>query len=215
MMSNIIGLTVNYNTPDLLDRMLTGLRKFYDFQIIVVDGSDNEYYHQAIDVINHHNNVEMHHFNHNIHHGPGLAYGIVNIKSKRILTIDTDIEFINGGIVERMDAELKDTSYGIGDVQIVNMKGFNTSGKIIPGDLSAIPYLHPAFMLINRSIALLYAPPTKHGAPMIHTMIELHKDNNNILQHADYITHDFRERNKVYISHAWRGTVDKTGGYHL
>lgn len=215
-MSNIVALTVNYNTPELLDRMLTGLRKFYDFPVVVVDGSDNAHYHQAIDVVNHHNYVEMHHFNHNIHHGPGLAYGIVNIKSERILTIDTDIEFINGGIVERMDKELKDSSYGIGDVQTVNYNGFNTTGKIVPGDLTAIPYLHPAFMLINRSVAIVWGLPTKHGAPMIHAMIEIHADKrDDLLQHAEYITHDFREKDKVYISHDWRGTVDKTGGYHL
>jgi hypothetical protein len=214
-MSDITGLTVNYNTPDLLDRMLTELRKFYDFPVIVVDGSDESHFHHTVDIVNHHNDVEMHHFNYNIHHGPGLAYGFNVIRNKRIMVIDTDIEFINGGIIERMDKELKDESYGIGDVQTVNLKGFNVTGKVIPGDLSAIPYLHPAFMLVNRNRILLWPTPVKHGAPMIQTMIQIHKDKADVLQHADYVTHDFREKDKVYISHAWRGTVDKTGGYHL
>jgi glycosyltransferase involved in cell wall biosynthesis len=207
------GLCVNYNTPGLLDRMLSGLRKFYSFDMIVVDGSDKVHFPDVEKVVEKYDNVELHHFGYNIHHGPGLDYGIKFIEDEKIMVIDSDIEIFKGDLIELMDEQLKSDSYGIGDVQFVNVKGYNVHGEVKKGSLRVIPYLHPAFMLINRSIALQWPMPIKHGAPMIETMISIHMNDGPQLQECEIVTHDFRERG--YIYHDWRGTVDRTGGYHL
>ncbi len=201
------ALTVNYNTPDLLDRMLDGFRGFYDIPMLLIDGSDEKHYPQIQDVVERYDNIEVHHFDYNIHHGGGMAYGFSQITDDRIIVIDTDIVFYNAGAIERMNDELKDESYGIGDVQTINNKGFNAR--------VGIPYLHPAFMLVNKSVYIQYPPPIVHGAPMIKAMIAIQESKKDILQRADYITHDFRHPKKIYISHDWQGTVKRTGGYHL
>lgn len=200
-------LTVNYNTPDFLDRMLTTFRKFYDLDILVVDGSDDRFYPDVEKVVDKFYGVELHHFDYNIHHGPGLAYGFNQIGDARIMVIDSDVEFINPGGIERLDSELRDNMFGIGDVQIVDYNGFNKP--------KGIKYLHPAFMLVNRKELFKWPFPIKHGAPMIQTMIKIHESGKDLLQHADYVTNDFRNPQKIYIRHDWQGTVTRTGGYHL
>jgi hypothetical protein len=200
------ALTINYNTPELLDRMLSGFRKFYDIDMLLVDGSDKKY-PETLEVVNKYTGIETHHFSYNIHHGPGLAYGFSQIIDDRIIVIDTDIVFYRGGAIEMLDERLKDDSYGIGDIQTVNSTGFNVQ--------KGIPYLHPAFMLVNRKIVIQWPMPIKHGAPMIETMTAIHQSGKDILQHAPEITNDFRNKDKYYITHDWQGTVSRTGGYHL
>ena len=103
-----------------------------------------------------------------------------------------------------MQSKLKPESYGIGDIQIVDDNGFNV--KI------GTKYLHPACALINRRVVLRYPPPIKHGAPMIDAMKEVP---GNLLQHESWVTNDFRNKSKIFISHDWAGTVKRTGGYNL
>lgn len=203
----ITALTVNYNTPDFLERLLSSFRKYYTLPFIVVDGSD-EINYSKIESFTDKYNVEIHHFPYNIHHGPGLAYGIKYIQTDQILLLDSDLKVINPGFVESLQNELLPDSYGIGDIQIVNESGFNK--KV------GYKYLHPACALINREVVLRYPLPIKHGAPMIEAMIEINNQNKcNLLQHAEWVLNDFRKPDKKYIIHDWQGTVKKTGGYHL
>jgi glycosyltransferase involved in cell wall biosynthesis len=201
------ALSVHYNTPDLLDRMLSSFRKFYDFEMLLVDGSDGRYYQDVENIGKKYIGIEMHHFDYNIHHGPGIAYGFSRIADERIIVIDSDIVFINPGIIERMDEELLPDMYGIGDIVMVNK-----FGDIRP---KGIKYLHPAFMLVNKKVVMEWPMPIKHGAPMIETMIKINKENKDILQHAVYVTNELRQSKKIYIYHDWRGTVSRTGGSHL
>lgn len=203
---SISALTVNYNTPDFLDRLLSTFRKYYDLPFIVVDGSDDINYAKIKEFTNKYK-VEIHHFEFNIHHGPGLAYGMKYIKTKQILLLDSDLIVIKAGFVEDLQAKLESESYGIGDVQIVNEDGYNVK--------TGIKYLHPACALINREIALKFSLPILHGAPMINAMKEIHNRKLDILQHESWVTNDFRNKNKIYVSHDWQGTVNQTGGYHL
>lgn len=202
----VTALSVNYNTPDYLQRLLESFRRFYDMPFMVIDGSDSKNYELIKDFPDKFN-IELHHFGYNIHHGPGLAYGINYIKTDQILLLDSDLVVINKGFVEDLQSKLKPESYGIGDVQTVNDKGFNVS--------KGISYLHPACALINRNIALKYPMPVKHGAPMIAAMKYLYDNNMDLLQHEKWVTNDFRSKNKIYVSHDWMGTVKRVGGYNL
>jgi hypothetical protein len=210
----ITALTVNYNTPELLEIVLSSFRQFYDIPYVVVDGSDKEHYKAIVPFADKYD-IKIHHFDYNIHHGPGMGWGILHIETEQILLLDSDIRVLNHGFVEDMQSKLLPENYGIGDVSIVNEDGINVE--------QGIKYLHPSCALINREVALRYPMPIKHGAPMIETMKYLHKKGYDILQHESWVAndlvHSFYDRenikNKVYINHEWRGTVDRTGGYHL
>lgn len=203
----ITALTVNYETPDFLERLLSGFRKYYNIPFVVIDGSSGKNYDQ-IKPFTKRYGVEIHHFDYNIHHGPGVAYGINYIKTDQILLLDSDLIVINPGFVEDLQSKLKPESYGIGDVQTINELGFNV--------FRGIRYLHPACALINRDVVLQYPLPVKHGAPMINAMKALDEQGrSDLLQHEPWVTNDFRNEDKIYVSHAWQGTVRRVGGYNL
>jgi cellulose synthase/poly-beta-1,6-N-acetylglucosamine synthase-like glycosyltransferase len=203
----VTALTINYNTPELLESLLTSFRRFYNIPYLVVDGSDPCNY-KRIEGFKERFNVEIHHFHYNIHHGGGMAYGFQIIKSDKILLLDSDVRILKTGFLEDLLSKFRPDSYGIGDVSIVNRDGINVA--------DGIKYLHPSCALINREIALKYPLPIKHGAPMIRAMEAI--NGLDILQHeawlAEDLVHSFykeSELNRNYIVHEWRGTVNKTG----
>jgi glycosyltransferase involved in cell wall biosynthesis len=209
----ITTLTVNYNTPDFLSRLVASFRQFYDLPMLIVDGSSDDNYRSIRNFSAH--NVTIHHFDHNIHHGPGLAYGFRTIQTDQILILDSDLLVINPGFVEDLRGKLRPDAYGIGDVQEVDSRGVNIKRGF--NIRHAIKYLHPACALINRDVALRYPMPVKHGAPMIETMKEIDRQklSSTLLQHERWVTNDYRNKDKMYICHDWQGTVKRTGGYHL
>lgn len=215
-------LSVNYNTPDLIYNMVKSVRQFYDNEILIIDGSEQKLYEQAKDLLKEFEGIEIHHFSFNLHHGKSIGYGIHNIHSDKILVIDSDVIILKNGILELLEDQLKPESYGIGDVQRVDDNGFNIGSRggaigLKESEITGIgyAYLHPAFMLINREVALQWPMPINHGAPMIDTMKAItNASRENILEHCEEIHSDFRNENKVYIHHEWMGTVNRTGGYH-
>lgn len=203
----ITALTINYNTPDLLGRLLSSFRRYYDIPYIIIDGSDSKNYIKIIGFKKKYS-VKIIHFPYNIHHGPGLAFGFQYIRTKQILLLDSDLIVIKPGFIEDLQKKLKSNAYGTGDIQTVNEFGMN-----VP---QGIKYLHPACALVNRNIVLEYPLPVLHGAPMINAMIEINKRGlaDDILVHSSWVNNDFRKPDKMYIIHDWQGTVLQTGGYH-
>jgi len=231
----ITALTVNYNTPDYLERVLTTFRKFYDIPYLVIDGSDKENYEKIKDFVKKFE-VELLHFDYNIHHGPGMTYGFNYIKTDQIMLLDSDLIILNEGWLEDMQNSLKLTSYGIGDIQkeyymsvehkrIVNNNNFRRGlGSLKIKNVYKhvkvwVNYLHPACALINRDVVLKYPKPIKGGAPLINAMKEIHLQKIDILQRAQWLTDDFHLHKGKYIQHgtdhAGMSTVVRTGGYNL
>lgn len=216
-------LSVNYNTPDLIHAMVKSFRQFYDNEILIIDGSDKKEYEEAKVLLSEFDDIEIHHFNGNIHHGSGLAYGFSVIDSDKIMVMDSDITILKGGFLSLLESDLKETSYGIGDVQRVDGQGYNIGSRkgaigLRESDETSqgIAYLHPAFMLINKHIAMNWTMPIKHGAPMIETMQSIHNAGQEIiLQHCEWVHNDFRNEVKEYFDHLWMGTVSRIGGYNL
>ncbi len=163
-------------------------------------------YYQRIKEFETEYNVNIIHFDTNIHHGGGLAYGLKTITTKQVLFLDSDICILKGGFIEDLQSKLRPESYGIGDISDVNEFGVN-----IP---DGIKYLHPSFALINREVALNYPLPTRCGAPMIETMRE-----NPPIQHekwvADDLLNSIQNKRCQYFVHEWSGTVKRTGGMNL
>ncbi len=201
----ITALTVNYNTPELLFQLLRSFRAFYDMPYMIVDGSNMSNY-QKIFGFAELFKVEIHHFDYNIHHGGGMAYGFKNIKTNKILLLDSDVRVVGRGLVEDLSAKLRPDSYGIGSVCTVDERGlYRPSGKI--------KYLHPYCALINRAVALRYPLPVNHGAPMINTMININLSNPDILQHEQWVAddsiHSMNKTKTKYLVHEWNGSRDK------
>lgn len=215
-------LSVNYNTPDLIYNMVKSFRQFYDNEILIIDGSNKENYEQAKNLLSEFEDVEIHHFGYNLHHGKSMAYGITYLNCDKILVIDSDVTILKKGILELLESDLKEDSYGIGDIQRVDSNGFNIGSRkgaigLKESELQegGIAYLHPAFMLINRKIAINWDLPINHGAPMINTMIQIHNmGQERILQHSKEVHEGFRTDKAEYLYHPWCSTVNRTGGYH-
>lgn len=207
-MSTITALTVNYNTPDYLERLLVSFRKFYPtLPYLVIDGSDADMYERIKDFPERFG-IELIHFSYNIHHGPGLTEGIKRITTDQILMVDSDIIVLNGGWLEMMEKELNKRHYGIGDIQQ------EACNKV------AINYLHPALCLLNKDVVMQYPMPMKGGAPMLGAMSVIHNlKKHYILQNAMWLREDFHKHRGLYVqhndNHDGMGTVARTGGYHL
>jgi len=216
-------LVINYNTPDLILNLVKSFRQFYENKILIVDGSDRNLYNEMVDLIKGYDNIEIHHFDFNIHHGRGITYGINKLEAKQILVLDSDVTILNKGFLEDLKKNLPLNAYGIGDCQFVDENGFNVGSRkgaigLKESEMTegGYRYLHPACMLINRDVALQYEMPIKHGAPMISTMKDIHdKGMSNILIHSDWVYNDNRNERKIFINHPWASTVERTGGYHL
>lgn len=206
----ITALTVNYNTPDLLERLLISFRKFYDIPYWIVDGSDEEHFAQIKDFAEKYQ-VKIIHFNYNIHHGPGLAYGFQNIETDQILLLDSDLIIYNKGFVEDFQSKLKSENYGIGAVY---------PGNYIGNDTENVRYLHPACALINRKIALQYPLPSFYCSPMMAPCRYLQENHLDLLQDEPWVHDDFsgppNENDPWYngihyIKHHWAGTMQRYG----
>ena len=196
-------LTVNYNTPFFLIGLLESIEKFYpNLKVYIVDGSDKkEEIKKAKRIVKGKKNVVLYSLGKNIHHGPGLHYGIKKIKNKYILLIDSDSLILKDGLIENLYSNLKD-GYGTGIIEYIDDKGKNVAKG------QGIPYLHPRCALIAKAKYLQYKPAIKHGAPFIETMTDIfaHGDAGTLIEYDDIDT---------YYHHIGSGTVTHTGGYNF
>lgn len=204
-------VTVSYNSPDLIEALLRTFRQFYTNKVYVIDGSRPEIAAQIGAIVQRFDNVEFIPFGYNIHHGPGMTWAIENLAlPDQVLFLDSDVEIRKPGFLETMQAALRPGMWGVGSIQQVDERGYDR-----PED-GAVAYLHPACMLVNMDVVRQWPLPIKHGAPLVATMLALHRTGNaHLLGHLDWIKEDFSSPEAVhYIKHPWQGTVHRTGGYH-
>lgn len=219
----ITALTVNYNTPEYLERLLKSFREHYDIPYYVLDGSDRDKYEKIVDFPKKYG-IKLIHFDYNIHHGPGMAYGIKNIKTQQLLFIDSDMIILNNGWLDMMKDTLGRNDYGTGDIQkeyymIKDGNNKDKKGKQAYKKLW-IDYLHPALALVNKDVVIRYPMPIKGGAPLINAMYGIYLMNQgHIIKRSQWLTDDFWDHKGLYVQHNHNyegmGTVKKTGGYHL
>jgi glycosyltransferase involved in cell wall biosynthesis len=202
--NKITAVVANYKTKDLISQSVNQFRKFYSsLALIIVDGSGYDTSSEWIYKFAKTDKNTTCLFNtFNLHHGPSLHAGILLARTNIIYTFDSDTLIVKGGLIEAMYDKISsvETWYGIAIVDPVNRKGFdNINGKI--------KYINPRCALINKEQYLKYKPFTKHGAPCIDAMVDLHdREKDHLLINFDYWP---------YITHEFKGTVKRTGGYHL
>jgi len=204
-------VSVSYNSPDLIEALLASIRKFYQNRVYIIDGSNPDISEQIRAIAAKYDNVEFVSFGYNIHHGPGLSWAINNLGlNGQVLFLDSDVEIVRHGFLESMQSHLKPGMYGVGSIQLVNEQGYDQ-----PED-GPVRYLHPACLLTNIEVVRQWPMPIKHGAPLIPTMLAIHRaGKHELLGHIDWVKNDFsRDPQRIFIKHDWQGTVIRTGGYH-
>lgn len=163
-------ISVNYNTPDLLERMIESFRQFEEYHILIIDGSDREpYISQTRAVCEKYPKLRLKQLGYNIHHGRGLDYGIRQSSYDYCLCCDTDVELIDNSIFDYFDYRYKFIGFG---------EKVKANGKPASNRETALNYLHPRFLLLDRKYYLQNAKNFKfihHGAPAIEIMKYLHK----------------------------------------
>ena len=172
-MENITGITVVYNTKDLIERAFNSIRKFHPkMKIIIIDNSDknNECY-KYIDSLKYYY-TEIIHTNSNIGHGRGLDIALKMVKTKYALIFDSDIEMLQSPL-KAMEQLINIDSFGVGYTEIVGSDGFEYNVNNRNLNETPTKYLHPYFQLIQVSEYFKYPPYVHHGAPCYMTMNEI------------------------------------------
>jgi GT2 family glycosyltransferase len=187
---NLTGVVIEYATPDLLKTAIDSIRKFYDFPIIIINGSNEKLdYPNVVDV------------GYNIGHGLGMDMGIKMAKTDYVLTFDTDIE-MKEPCLELMLEKVKEDTYAVGKLYLVNNSYFYARNRNIFPEGGLAYVIHPSFQIVNKKEYLKYAPYISDGAPTVLSYHDImrHKKEKEIL--VDFPVLD-------YIYHRNAGTRDR------
>jgi SAM-dependent methyltransferase len=206
-------ISVSYNSAELIEELLSSLRKHYPNPVTIIDGSSEEHWRAIEAVCAKYADVKFIHFDYNIHHGPGMAWAFQNLELQGpVLVLDSDVIVLNRGFIESMLEELQPGMYGVGYTNHVNEGGFD-----VDYEEGAVRYLHPACMLVNIEVVRQWPMPTRHGAPMTEPMLALHRaGKDNLIKGIQWLKEDFKvDGVNHYLRHDWQGTVKRSGGYHL
>jgi hypothetical protein len=170
----ITGITVCWNTKDLIERAYNSIRKFYpEMPIIIIDGSDAgdpcATYVRGLAS----DKTTVISLGYNIGHGRGMCMGINHAETPYALMFDSDIELLKP-CVSDMLAMMEEDTFGVGDVDETANKSrhINWTRNPIEG---SIRYLQPAFQLIDIRNYKKFYPYVHHGAPCYLTMLDIHQ----------------------------------------
>jgi len=200
MVQDITGITVCYNTKDLMKAAYDSIRKSHpDMPIVIVNGSDiNDPCTLYLYSIRS-NRTKVMAMGYNIGHGRGLDFGIRRISTKYAMLFDTDIEMLKSP-VKQMLKKMREDTFGIGGIGKIGYDG-NDCGRMPRHEKEGcLSYLHPHFQIINVNNYKKYHRYVHHGAPCYLTMIDIHKRGL-----SDKILIEFPDL-KRYIKHYTRGT---------
>lgn len=185
MASNLTGVCVNYRTPRLLKKAIESIREFYDFPIIVIDGSEEPCGLEF-------KNVTFRNVGYNIGHGLGMDMGIKMAETDYVLTFDTDIE-MKEPCLELMLEKIEENTYAIGKMYLKsNTAIYNKHRDLFP-NIKVVHIVHPSFQIVNKKEYLKYAPYISDGAPTILSYHDLarHKKEKDLIDFPvlDYVEH--------------------------
>ena len=180
--SNIEIISVNYNTPDLIDRLVGSvIEKEGNYPIHIIDGSDKQQYKdELVDVMLKHgkqnNNMRITQMDYNIHHGRGMDYGVCDSEYEWVMIIDSD-NFIIQPTIDKIMQAVKENDKSICAYHCwTNIFGISQGRN--PTKEGVIMYYHPALFLIKKDFYINLkennAGFIHHGAPCIKMMQYLH-----------------------------------------
>lgn len=172
-MNNVEILSVHYKTPDLIYNQYKTIRQFYpEIKYRIIDGSDdNKKY--FIDLEKKDSNFSVQRLGFNIHHGPGMDFGLKTSDKDFLLIIDSDVSLKKPLLNEMFDLF---NGYSVGKLITINSDGYELWQKPNESKINFIyKYTHPYCMLINKKRYLDFKPFIKHGAPCLQSMIDLYE----------------------------------------
>lgn len=170
----ITGITVCYNTRDLMERAYTSVRKFHpEMPIIIIDGSDKddpcaEYVKSLQSGL-----TTVYSLGYNIGHGRGMCMGIDKARTPYALMFDSDIEMIKSPVEAMLELMEPDT-FGVGFPEKAGLDGFGYGSVPQHKNQDWMTMLHPYFHLINIANYHKYHPYVHHGAPCYLTARDIH-----------------------------------------
>lgn len=174
----ITGITVVFNTKDLLSKAYASIRKFHpNMKIVIVDGSDRtikgnrcKNFTKSLEGAN----TKVIHVDYNIGHGKGLALAISHVRTPYFLTFDSDIEMLKSPVQAMLDMMENDT-YGVGYTEKTDLGGHDFGARPEHMKDGFMRYLHPYFSLIQMKEYRKYNPFIHHGAPAVNTCLDIHR----------------------------------------
>lgn len=220
MIQKIEIISVNYNTPDLIDRLIKSVREVEgDYRIRIIDGSDKEpYKSEIVDVCSKYENVILEQQGFNIHHGGSMHLGVTTSNFEYCLILDSD-NYIQQPIIKSMyEALINNNKMMIGFYCHVNNSRINISRYY--SDRYPIKYYHPSLFMIKKdyylSLNSIGVKFIKHGAPSIQIMKYLHDNKISDVVGIDLWEHLGISDSEVgkYTNLVSRGTVNRFG-YNL
>lgn len=210
----ITGVTVTYNSKDLIEKAFTSLRKFHPtMDIIIVDGSEekNPCFEYVCSLSDDHTRVLP--VMYNIGHGRGMCTGLYYVETPYVLFFDSDIEMVKSPIKEMLSM-FEENTFGVGYVEKTGFDGFNFGARANHAKEGWMPYLHPYFQLVKVSNYKKFYPYVHHGAPCYLTMLDIYKKglSNKILKEFPGLGHTagkgftWKPVLGEYIKHDTKGT---------
>lgn len=205
-------ITVNYNTPDLAERLVKSIRsKEGNIPVRIIDGSNSEYADSLTNILSPFDSVIIEKQGYNIHHGRGMDLALSTSKFKYCLIMDSD-NYIKTPVIRYMLDNIGSHKM-FGWYCYVNDHGI--SSLRVKTDQNYIKYYHPSFLLIdtefyNKSQAKMI----HHGAPCLEFMKEHNHEMDSVaLDLCESLNIGFNDLNRI-ISLKGRGTVSRFG-YNL
>ena len=209
----VTAVIINYRTPDLLDRALASLRKFYPtIPVLLIDNGSEDGKSVGL-MMEWKSRYPLHtEFllnQHNLHHGPAIDQALQNATSPFLLLLDSDCEILKGGVIEEMlqHATQSLLHYAVGKRAWMDRRGFDLSPET-PG---AIPYVRPICMLIRRTTYLSLPKAEHHGAPLLANMREAARRGHLLINFPieDYVLHKGRGTAQQFgYGLGWKGKVN-------
>lgn len=181
MINKLEIISVNYNTPDLIDKMIKSVREIEgNYHIHIIDGSDREPYKTDIlEVCKKYDNVNILQTGYNIHHGRGMDLGVSISEYEWVLIIDSDNNIMQPTIDKMLNYCITNNKMICAYRCYVNQYGISTGKTKSPEQ--PICYYHPMLFLIKKdyyfklkSIGITFI---HHGAPCIAISRYLHDNN--------------------------------------
>lgn len=171
----VTGVTVCYNTKEILKKAIDSIRSFHPgMKLIIVDGSDktNDCYKYVCSLPD--ERTRVFHVDFNIGHGRGLALGISFVDTPFFLTFDSDIEMLKSPLQVMLEM-MEDDTYGVGYTEPTDLGGHDFGVRPDWVKYGSMKYMHPYFSLIQLKEYKKYNGFIHHGAPAVNTMLQLHR----------------------------------------
>jgi len=173
--NSVTGITVCWNTKELIERAYNSVRKFHpDMPIVIIDGSTpgdpcvSYVKGLASDV------TTVVSLGYNIGHGRGMCMGIDQAKTKYALIFDSDIEMLKSPVQAMLEMMEEDT-FGVGYLEKSGFDGFVYGVHPHHAKQGWMPILHPYFQLIDIRNYKKFYPYVHHGMPPCWTMLDIYK----------------------------------------